>query len=59
MVEDDGTKPVSVAMMSLERNFTLGPVDLGARFRPSEGGLEDRCGSRGGHGLVYVSSSWS
>lgn len=29
MVEDDGTKPVSVVIVSLGRVLTLVPVDLG------------------------------
>lgn len=45
MVEDDGTKPVSVPTVSQERLFTLGPVDLGERFRSIEGGREQGCGS--------------
>jgi hypothetical protein len=54
MVEDDGTKPVSVAMVSLEWLFTLGPVDLGERVRSIERGSEYGRGSRRGRGLVYV-----
>ena len=45
MVEDDGTKPVSVAMVLLERLFTLGLVDLGERLRAFEEGPKYGCGS--------------
>ena len=57
MVEDDGTKPVGVAIVSPERFLTLRSVDLGERFRSIEGGHEYGCGSRGGRGLAYVYSS--
>jgi hypothetical protein len=56
MVDDDGTKPVGVAIVSLVRLLTLGSVDLGERVRSVERGHEYRCRSRGGRGLACVYS---